>query len=138
MKAYRRREFGKPSRRLKRVVEDQLPRPTWRISVCLLLCRPLYGCGDFFYSVTMSKFFSTLFHIRNRIGDMRYTVVLLSMIGIMLALSTAHWTADLVLLVRRINASPVSVNNSVENVITALARINVSRIERIYCFRVLN
>ena len=56
----------------------------------------------------------------------RQGIIMLGVIWLMFALSTAHWAADVVLLLQRNEASPVGVDRSWETILTAVARINVS------------
>lgn len=51
---------------------------------------------------------------------------MLSMVWVMFALSATHWIADLILLLRQIGASPSVVNGSANDVLTAIAKVNVS------------
>ena len=66
--------------------------------------------------------------IRRRAGDVRRSMVVLSLIWIMFALSTTNWATDVVFLVRCINAFPLLVNKSVPSLVISFARINVSEL----------
>lgn len=73
---------------------------------------------------------SSSFILSRRQGwNTRQSIIILSMILVMFALSTAHWIADLTLLLRRIDSSPLIVDSSVDTVFSAFAKVNVSKPE---------
>lgn len=73
---------------------------------------------------------SSSFILSRRQGwNTRQSIIILSMIWVMFALSTAHWIADLTLLLRRIDSSPLIVDSSFDTIFSAFAKINVSKLE---------